>query len=144
MGDLPWADVVSVGFAQLHQVWKHLFGLDLAVQEITGQVHQFRAVAALGQHFWGIFLRPPAVAAGIDQHQMRQSVRVAQRILERDITAERMPQHRPLFVSQFLSQGVGIGSQVFPVQARELRPLGTPITAVVIEDQRELICQRFE
>ncbi len=42
-----------------------------------------------------ILLRPAAVAAGIEQHQVRQAGGMAQRVLEGHLAAERMAENWP-------------------------------------------------
>jgi hypothetical protein len=41
----------------------------LAVEPAPDQLHLLGAVAALGEQVSRVLLRPPAVAAGIEQHQ---------------------------------------------------------------------------
>ena len=51
--------------------------------------------------------RPAGVAAGVEQHQVRQAGGVAQRVLQRHVPAKRVAEHRPPLKAQLLPQRFG-------------------------------------
>ena len=75
---------------------------------------------------------------------MRQAVRVAQRVFERHVAAERVTEHGPLLEAEPLAKRVGVGGQVLPGHRGDRRPDRAAVAAVVVEDQRELIGQAPE
>ena len=75
---------------------------------------------------------------------MREAARIAKRVLERDVAAERMAQHRPVLEPEPLAQRVGVGGQVLPGHRCDGRAGRAPVAAVVVEDQGELIREPSE
>ena len=110
-----------------------LAGRHLAVVETAGRLHRAGAVASSGQELRRVLLHPPLVAAGIEQDQVRQALRIAERILQGDIAAERMAEHRPLLEAQRLAQRVGIRGQVLPGHGRVI---GAPASARCSDGRR--------
>jgi hypothetical protein len=133
------AGVVVIRAAKPHQGRDHFVRRDLSVEEAPDQLHRPRAVAALGEDLWRILPRPTTVAACVEQHEVRQAVGIAQRVLEGHLAAERMAQHRPLVETQPLAQRVGVRRQVLPGHGRDGRTLRASIAAMVVEDQSEPI-----
>ena len=88
-------------------------------------------------------LCPAAFTAGIDQHEVRQTLRITQRILEGNHAAKGMPKHSPLFKTQLLAKLICIRGEIFPGHGCDFCSLGTAIAAVIVEDQGELVCRRF-
>jgi hypothetical protein len=82
---------------------------------------------------------PATVAAGVEQHQVRQAVRIPQGVLEGHVAAEGVAEHGPLVEAQPLAQRIGVRGQVLPGHRRDRRAHRTSIAAVVVEDQGEPI-----
>ena len=126
-----------VGAAEPQQGRHHLVGRDLPVEEAQGQLDGPRAIAAPGQELRRVLLRPSVVAAGVEQHQVGQAGRVPQRVLERHVAAERVAEHGPPLEPQPPAQRLGVRRQVLPGHRRDGAAVGTPVAAVVVEDQGE-------
>ncbi len=133
------AGVVVVRASKPHQGREHRFRRYLPVEEAPDQLHLLGAVAALGEEVSRVLPRPTTVAAGIEQHQVRQAVGIPQRVLERHVAAERVAQHGPPFETQPLAKRFGIRRQVLPGHGRDGSALRTSVAAMVVEDQGEPI-----
>ena len=94
-------------------------GGELAVEAAPDQLHLLGAAAAPGKDLSRVLLRPMAVTAGIEQHQVRQAAGVAQRVLQRHMPAERVAEHRPPLKAQLFPQRLGIGGQVLKGHGRD-------------------------
>lgn len=55
--------------------------------------------------------------------------------------AEREPEHRPPLVAELFAESVGVGGQILEGHERDGRALRTPVSAVIVEDQGELVRQ---
>ena len=106
--------MVVVRAHKLHNGGKELAGCQLTVIETASRLHGAGAVASFRQELRSILIHPPLVAAGIHQDQVRETLRITERILQGDIAAKGMPEHRPLVEAQRLAQRVCIRGQVLP------------------------------
>jgi hypothetical protein len=51
-----------------------------------------------------------------------------------------MAEHRPLVKAKRLTQRFGVGSQIFKRHGRDGLPVRAAVAAMVIKDQRALVC----
>jgi hypothetical protein len=73
----PQGGLVGVGARNPHGHGDVLMGGELAGEPAPDQFHLLGAVAAAGEHVRGVLPSPVSVAAGVEQHQVRQAGRVA-------------------------------------------------------------------
>jgi hypothetical protein len=79
-----------------------------------------------------------------DQDQARNRLGVAQRIVERDEAAVRVPQQDDLPQPELLTKRLGVGRELPECECLGLGPLGAAVSAVVIEDEPQPVAERIE
>ena len=107
---------------------------DPPVVEAASDGHRLRAEPASGEDLRRVLLRPSRVARGVEQDEARHALRIAERVLEGDVAAERMPEHGPPLEPELLPERVGVRGEVLPGHRRHRRAGRPPVAAVVVED----------
>ena len=97
--------------------------------------HRLPAEPAPGEDLGRPLLRPPRIARGVEQDEARHALRIAKRVLQGDVAAERVAEHVPLRESELLPERVGVRGEVIPGHRRHRRVGRPPVAAMVIEDE---------
>jgi hypothetical protein len=100
---LRGAEIGIIGAGQLARIGNHLLWLDLAVAPAAGNLYRLRAEAAPGQQLRGVLSWPPGVAAGVHQDEVRQAVRVTERIFQGHLAAKGVAENGPLVEAELLA-----------------------------------------
>lgn len=132
------AGVVGVGISDAHEDGEVLPGGELAAEPASDQLGLLRVAATLSEEIRGLPV-PAGVAGGVEQDQVRDPVGVAQRVLERHMTAEGVAENRPPLEAESRAQGVGVRGEVVERHGRDRGALRAAVAPVVVEHKGELV-----
>src|SRR5579884_1971864 len=90
------------------------------------------------------FIRVVPRRCRIEENQMGEVLRVAQRIVERNVPAEGMADHRDLIDAEVLSKTVRVIGELLEGERREERPSRPTVAAMIVIDESKYVAQRIE